>query len=196
MTDPATRMDVAAIHRIVVDGWLTTMREHKDRCDRAIAQLSDAQLHATIAPGANSVAVLMRHVAGSLSSRFTAFLTSDGEKAGRDRDREFVDDRLARAAQLTRWNEGWGLAVGAIRGLTAEDLGRVITIRSELHSVPRAVERAISHVAYHTGQILLCARLIAEREPRGKWNWVTVRPGASGAYNDAMRAAFESSQGG
>jgi hypothetical protein len=190
---PSTSGD---LHAKIIEAWLTVLREHKDRCDKAITQLSDRALHDTIAPGSNSVAVIMRHLSGNLTSRFTDFLVSDGEKPGRNRDNEFVDDRLPRAAQLKRWNDAWSLLLGTVEKLRPEDLTRTITIRSEPHTVPRAMNRALAHIAYHTGQILLIARLVQEREPRSKWSWVTIAPDRSREFNEAMKAAFEASQGG
>ena len=107
-----------ALHAIVIDSYLRTLRDHKDRCDKAIAQLSAKQLHETIAPGTNSPAIIMRHLAGSLSSRFTDFLSSDGEKPGRDRDREFIDDHLSREEEIARWNAAWQLVETTIAGLS------------------------------------------------------------------------------
>lgn len=185
-----------ALHAIVIESHLRTLRDHKERCDKAIAQLSAKQLHETIAPGTNSPAILMRHLAGSLASRFTDFLTSDGEKPGRDRDREFTDDHLSREKEIARWNAAWQLVESTIAGLSAADLTRTITIRTEAHSVPQAVERALTHIAYHTGQLLLMARLIKEREPHAKWSWITVPPGGSKAYNDTMRAIEKASGAG
>lgn len=188
--------DSHALHAALVDAWIRTLRDHKDRCDKAIAQLDDHQLHETIAPDTNSPAVIMRHLAGNFTSRFTDFLGSDGEKPDRDRDREFVDDRLPRAAQLARWEHAWRLVLDAVAALSPDDLARTITIRAEPHSVPAAIERAVTHVAYHTGQLLMIARIIKSRDPNARWAWITVAPGKSKAFNDAMHAIHRASGAG
>lgn len=192
----ASAISAAALREIVIESYLRTLRDHKERCDKAIEQLSARQLHEAIAPGTNSPAVIMRHLSGNLASRFTDFLASDGEKPGRDRDSEFVDDHLPREAQIARWNAAWSLFERTIAALSIDDLARTITIRSEPHSVPRAIERALTHVAYHTGQLLLIARLIKERQPRATWSWVTVPPGGSRAHNETMGAIFRATGAG
>lgn len=157
--------------------------EHsKKLAERAIAQLDEDLLFRRPAPGANSVAILMRHIAGNLASRFTDFLTTDGEKPWRDREGEFADPPADRAALLAEWEEGWCVLFDVLEELRAGDLVRTVTIRGEPHTVIRALDRQVAHYGYHVGQIVLLARLL-----RGDaWEWLSVPPGGSAAYNESM----------
>lgn len=172
------------------DAWLREFRKHKAYVDGAAAQLSDEQFRARPAPNLNSVAIIIRHLAGNMRSRWTDWLTSDGEKPDRDRDREFIDDGETREGLMRRYDAGWSLLFGALESLTPADLSRSITIRSEPHTVPLAIERQLAHIAYHAGQIMLIARWIAGD---AGWNWQTVPPGGSAAFNQAMDQKHRSS---
>jgi len=173
-----------AILVAVIDAWAKVLQSQKALADGAIVQLSDSELQRTIAPGTNSVAVVMNHVAGNMVSRWTDWLTSDGEKPGRDRESEFRRANEPRATVLGRWDSGWSLVIGAVEALRGEDLGRLITIRGEPHSVPDAVNRQISHYGYHVGQIMLIARVIKGND---SWRWLTVAPGGSRAFDASMK---------
>src|SRR5947199_2525086 len=116
-------------------------RGYKRLAEGAIAQLKDEELFTTLDPEANSIAVVMKHMAGNMRSRFTDFLTTDGEKPDRDRDSEFVAPPATRAALLDVWEEGWRRVFGAIEPLTDSDMGRTVTIRGEAHSVMQAIHR-------------------------------------------------------
>ena len=109
--------------------------------DRAVEQVPDAKLHVTLDGNTNSIAVIMKHVAGNLISRWTEFLTTDGEKPGRNRDEEFVDSFGSRADLLEVWERGWTCLLTTLKNLTTEDLGKTVLIRGESHSVPLALER-------------------------------------------------------
>lgn len=136
-----------------------TFRNQKALGDRAIAQVADADLHARLDPDANSIAIVVRHVAGNLRSRFTDFLTSDGEKPTRNRDAEFeMPETISRAELLAAWEEGWAAALGAIDALAPGDLDRTIYIRQEAFAVVEALNRSATHTAYHVGQIVLLAK--------------------------------------
>jgi uncharacterized damage-inducible protein DinB len=173
--------------RELIDSWLRIFESQKKLADGAITQLSDAQLHQRPAPNLNSAAIIMRHLAGNMRSRWTAWLTSDGEKADRDRDREFLDFVQPRDELLMQWENAWSLVFTSIRTLTTDDLARTITIRGEKHSIPDAVNRQISHYGYHTGQLHLIARGIVGND---RWRWQTVPPGGTRAFNASMSQRF------
>lgn len=168
---------------------LDTLRRNKTHADAAIAQVSDEGLRVALHPETNSIAVIMKHVAGNLRSRWTAFLTSDGEKADRDRDGEFVDDYADRAAILADWESGWWVAFDELARLTPEDAGREVVIRGHRLSVPHAVDRSMCHCSYHIGQIVMIARIRAG----AAWRTLTIERGRSVEHNrarwgDASRA--------
>jgi len=126
----------------------------------------------------NSVALIVKHLAGNLRSRWTDFLTTDGDKPGRNRDGEFVlSEADTRAALMAAWEQGWQAILGTIGSLTEADLARTVTIRGEPHTVQQAVLRGTMHAAYHVGQILYLARLVNPAAP-----WLTIAPGASGVH--------------
>ena len=152
---------------------------NKDLAERAIAQMSDPQLHASLHPETNSVAVIMKHVAGNLLSRWTDFLTSDGEKPWRNRDDEFVDSFSSRQELLDYWNSGWECVAKALDALTPSDLDATVSIRGESLSVPLAIARSLSHCGYHVGQIVLISRILADDH----WQTLTIPRGGSQKHN-------------
>ena len=160
---------------------INALEANKRLADRAIAQVPDAQLHVALDEHTNSIAVIMKHVAGNLISRWTDFLTTDGEKLWRNRDDEFVDSFGSRQEVLDCWERGWDCLQGTLNGLTAEDLGRTVAIRGEPHSVPLALERSLGHACYHVGQIVQVARIHAGE----KWNTLTIPRGGSEQFNKA-----------
>jgi len=155
---------------------LRTYRSYKALGERAIAQVpGDAGLHTLLDPDSNSIAIIVKHVAGNLRSRFRDFLTTDGEKPDRDRDAEFeMTGAVSREDILTWWNEGWAVAMDALEALRPEDLERTVFIRGEAFLVAEALNRSVTHTAYHVGQIVYLARHLAWPEwkslsiPRGK----------------------------
>lgn len=154
--------------------------------DGALEQLSDEELRQPPGRGLNSVAIVVKHLSGSMRSRFSDFLTSDGEKPWRQREREFIDDYASCEAMLADWRDAWAVATGAIAGLSESDLGRIVTIRSEPHTVADAITRFVAHVGYHAGQILMIGRML-----RGeRWRYQTIAPGESGAYLQSLRERF------
>jgi hypothetical protein len=160
-------------------------RNQKKLADRALAQVGDADLFTGLDDESNSLAALVQHVAGNLLSRWKDFLTTDGEKPDRDRDRVFFADRgTPREALLARWEQGWQCAFSELARLTPEDLGKTVTIRAELHSVPKAIHRQLTHQAYHVGQIVMLAKHFAG--PR--WQTLSVPKGKSRDYNATMFA--------
>jgi uncharacterized protein DUF1572 len=151
------------------------MRGHKRMGENAMAQLKDEEFFVLLDPEANSVAILVKHLAGNMRSRFTDFLTSDGEKPDRFRDREFeVTPPTTRADVMKWWEDGWACVMRAIDGLKPEDVMRTVTIRGEPHTVLQAVNRQIAHYAQHIGQLVFLAKHLRSSEwrtlsiPRGK----------------------------
>ncbi len=137
---------------------LAIFRYYKKLADRAMAQVTDDRLFATLDEEANSIAVVVKHMAGNMRSRWTNFLTTDGEKPDRNRDSEFEDPPATRKALLELWEDGWAHLFQAIEPLTDADLARTITIRGEPHSVMQAINRQVAHYPHHVGQIVLLAK--------------------------------------
>ncbi len=133
----------------------------KAHAEKAAAQVADDALHARLDPESNSLAVILRHVGGNLASRYTDFLTADGEKPDRDRDGEFEDPALPRAEVLAAWEKGWSRLLATLASLSPADLERTVTIRGEPHSVLLALQRSLSHTAQHVGQIVYLAKHLA-----------------------------------
>jgi hypothetical protein len=152
---------------------------NKDLAERAVAQLSDEQLHMALHPDTNCVAVIMKHVSGNLLSRWTDFLTTDGEKPWRDRDDEFVDTFPSRQELLDYWQKGWTCLTDALEALQPADLNANVIIRGEPLSVSLAIARSLSHCGYHVGQIVLISRLLVD----DGWKTLTIPKGASQQHN-------------
>ncbi len=171
----------------VTAAWLAELRKQKQWAEHAVAQVPDEKLHQAIVPGTNTVSIIMKHLAGSLRSRFTDFLTTDGEKDWRNRDAEFAPGGETREEIITIWNHGWQTALDAIGALREADLDRTVTIRSQPHTVPEAVTRAVAHCACHTGQIMQISRILAGNV---RWNWATIAPGKSEEFRQEMKARF------
>ena len=138
------------------------LRKLKAQADQAVSQIDEAQFFDLIDPDANSIALIMKHVAGNMRSRWTDFLTTDGEKPDRDRDTEFeIGSGDTRDSILARWEDGWSRMLAALTSLRAEDLGKTVTIRGETHTVVQAINRQFSHYSAHVGQIVLLAKHFA-----------------------------------
>jgi uncharacterized damage-inducible protein DinB len=149
-------------------------RRHQALADNAIQQLDGDRFFARPAPHVNSAAVIVKHLSGSMRSRWTDFLTSDGEKPARNRDAEFAVDAETREELLAGWEQGWSALYATLESLSDSDLERDVLIRREPHTVTQALLRALSHVTYHVGQLLYLARLT---NPEGEW--LTIPPGQS-----------------
>jgi hypothetical protein len=150
------------IRTVYLTDILRTFRMYKSLADRALAQVADADLNTLVDPDANSLAIIIKHVAGNLRSRFTDFLTADGEKPDRNRDGEFEMAAPASREQLLAWwNEGFAIALASIEALVAEDLDRTIHVRQEAFLVVEALDRSAAHTAYHVGQIVFLAKHLA-----------------------------------
>lgn len=142
-----------------IDDTVRQLGKLKRQAEQAIAQVDDRQFFEALDPEANSIAVIMKHVAGNMRSRWTDFLTSDGEKPDRNRDAEFeMPPDSTRPAILAAWEDGWSRVTGAISSLAPEDLGKTVRIRGEAHTVIEAINRQLTHYAAHVGQIVLLAK--------------------------------------
>jgi hypothetical protein len=149
---------------------------YKGYVDKALPRVLDAQLHTELDANSNSIAVIVKHIAGNLRSRYRDFLTTDGEKPDRLRDTEFeMPERASRDDIIRGWEEGWSIALGSIEALTPEDLGRTIKIRGEGFLVIEALNRSVAHAASHVGQIVYLARHFAG----DGWTSLTIPRGAS-----------------
>ena len=156
----------------------------KKLADKAIEQLSDEQLRVAIDPDANSAAVIMRHMAGNMRSRWVDFMTSDGEKPSRMRDQEFEDPAQTRAELMAEWEHGWQCVFTALTLLTDADLQRTVIIRGEPHSVYKAMSRQVTHYAGHAYQILFLAKHLLGPG----WKTLSIPRGQSEEFNRRMLA--------
>jgi hypothetical protein len=157
-------------------------RGHKRMGEAAMAQLEDKDFFAALDPESNSVAALVKHIAGNARSRFTGFLTSDGEKPDRFRDQEFeVSDRTTREEVMRWWEQGWSQVFATLDSITPEDVQRTVTIRHEPHTVMQALNRALAHYAQHIGQIVFLAKHLRSSQ----WQTLSIPRGKSEDYKVA-----------
>jgi hypothetical protein len=155
------------------------LRGHKRMAEAAMFQLEDKDFFATIDPGSNSVAVLVNHIAGNARSRFTDFLTSDGEKPDRFRDQEFeLSGKTTREEVMRWWEEGWTIIFTTLESLNPDDVQRTVTIRQEPHTVMQALNRALGHYAQHIGQIVFLAKHLRSSQ----WQTLSIPRGKSEDY--------------
>jgi uncharacterized damage-inducible protein DinB len=155
-----------SVGELYLEAVTRNFRGLRSYAERALEQLSDDQLHAAPDPHSNTIAILVKHLAGNMRSRWTDFLTTDGEKADRRREQEFEKNIESREELLAVWNDGWTRLLDTIGSLKEEDLAREVTIRGESHSALLAINRAVQHYAYHVGQIVYLAKHLAGE----KWN--------------------------
>lgn len=172
-----------------IEDALSLFRYYKQLAERAMAQVTDEQLFAVLDREANSIAIIVKHMAGNMRSRWTDFLTTDGEKPTRNRDSEFVDPPATRKDLLAEWEHGWNCLFTAIEPLSDSDPTRTITIRGEAHSVMQAINRQLAHYPYHVGQIVLLAKHFA----CDHWQSLSVPRNQSADFNRKV-AAGEASQ--
>lgn len=158
---------------------LSSFRNYKKLAERAIEQISDEEFFATIDDESNSVALIVKHIAGNLRSRWTDFLTTDGEKPDRDRDTEFELIADTRDSLMKFWEVGWQTLFDAVEQLTSDDFSKMITIRGEAHYVVEAINRQLTHYAYHVGQIVFLAKHFRSKE----WKTLSVPKNRSAAFN-------------
>jgi hypothetical protein len=158
---------------------LAVFRTYKQYGEKAMAQASDEELFMLLNGESNSIALIVKHMAGNMRSRWTDFLTSDGEKPDRNRDSEFEAPPATREALIAVWEDGWKRVFAALEPLSDADLGRTVTIRGEPHSVMQAINRQIAHYAQHVGQIIMLAKHFAG----DNWKSLTIPKKKSLATN-------------
>lgn len=158
---------------------LALFAQYKTLGERAMAQVADEDLGRAIDGESNSIALIVKHMAGNMRSRWTDFLTTDGEKPDRHRDTEFETPPAAREQMMRLWNEGWETVFAALRPLSDSDLARAVAIRGEPHSVMQAINRQVAHYALHIGQIIFLAKHLAG----SGWETLSVARGKSGEFN-------------
>jgi uncharacterized damage-inducible protein DinB len=168
---------------------LSLFRYYKNLAERAMAQVTDEQLLAVLDSESTSIAIIVKHMTGNMLSRWQDFLTTDGEKPGRDRDAEFEDPPSTREALLAAWEAGWQCLFAALEPLSDANLERAVTIRGEAHSVMQTINRQVAHYAYHCGQIVFLAKHLRS----GEWKSLSIARRKSAEYNRCV-AAGEASQ--
>ena len=163
--------------------WMAAIDEtiagYRRVIDATVSQLTDDEFFAAPAEGVNSVAIVLRHLGGNLQSRWTDFLTTDGEKTTRDRDTEFAQWDGDRESLSAYFDDGWSCLTSSMSQITEQNIGTPIYIRGEQHTIPQAVARSATHISYHVGQTLIIARMVHQ----GDWDWLTVAPGTSQEFN-------------
>jgi len=169
---------------------LQTFRDYKKLAERACAQVSDKDFFATLDPESNSIAVNMKHMAGNMLSRWTDFLTTDGEKPERNRDFEFVMlSGTTKADMIAYWDQGWKCVFDAVEPLKPEDLMRTIRIRGQDHNVVQAINRQLAHYAYHVGQIVYLAKHFKSSD----WQSLSVPRNRSAEFNAHLEQKMKES---
>ena len=175
-------MPESDVGRAYLEDVVLQFRKYKDLADKAVAQVADADLFRAPAPESNSIAVILKHISGNMRSRWTDFLTTDGEKPFRDRDAEFeLDGGDSKARVLERWEIGWKLLFETLAGLSPRDLLRTVTLRGEPHTVLQAIDRQLTHYAYHVGQIVYVARHFTG----ARWKSLSIPKGKSREFDVA-----------
>lgn len=164
------------------DDAVLSFRNYKKMAERAIEQVSDDEFFALIDPEANSIALIVKHIAGNLRSRWSDFLTSDGEKPDRHRDTEFELIADTRETLMNAWASGWQTLFDAIEPLAPDDFSRTVTIRGESHTIVEAINRQLTHYAYHVGQIVLLAKHFRSAE----WKTLSVPKNKSAEFNQFL----------
>jgi hypothetical protein len=162
-----------------IEDSLALFRQYKRLAEYAMEQVTDEQLQAALDPETNSIAKIVKHLSGNMLSRWTDFLTTDGEKPDRDRDREFVDPPASRKALMDVWGDGWARLFAALESLSEADLVRTVTIRGEAHSVMQAINRQVAHYSLHVGQIVMLAKHFAQ----DRWQSPSVAKKKSAEFN-------------
>lgn len=163
---------------------IDTFRAYKSMAERALDQLSDEEFFLRIDPTSNSIAIIVKHISGNQISRFTDFLTADGEKPERNRDSEFINDGDTRPRLMERWDTGWRTLFFAIEHLKPGDFDKSVKIRGEVHTVPEAINRQLTHYAYHIGQLVL----LAKHYKMADWETLSVPLNRSAEFNDFLAA--------
>ena len=178
-------MSSEAIVENYFEDAIKSFKAYKKLADKAIAQLKDDEFFVTLDEESNSVAIVMKHMAGNMFSRWTDFLTTDGEKPNRNRDMEFViEESTTKDDVLNYWERGWACVLGALEPLTPEDFEKTVTIRGEEHTIVEAINRQMSHYAYHIGQIVFLAKHFRSKD----WSSLSVPRNRSAEFNASMQS--------
>ncbi len=181
-------MNDQALGAHFLEDALKSFRDYKKLAERAFQQIDEADLFRTIDGESNSIAVNMKHMAGNMLSRWTGFLTSDGEKPNRERDMEFVMlPNTTKAEMVAYWEKGWQCVFDAVERLTADDLMRVVKIREQDHTVVQAINRQIAHYSYHVGQIVYLAKHFKSSD----WQNLSVPKNKSAEFNKYLAEKIE-----
>jgi hypothetical protein len=182
-------MDHSIAQNYLADA-ISNFRAYRSLAEKALEQIEDEELFVTLDEESNSVAVIMKHIAGNMISRWTDFLTSDGEKPERNRDMEFViEPETNRASLMAYWNRGWETVFAAVEPLKPEDFNKKVTIRGEEHTIVQAINRQLTHYAYHIGQIVFLAKHFRSAE----WRSLSVPRNRSQEFNQYLAAKVEKS---
>ena len=162
---------------------ISIFKQYKGLAEKAIAQLNDEQLFWKPEPESNSIYLIIKHLSGNMQSRWTDFLTTDGEKEWRNRDEEFIDDKHPQREEvMTIWNNGWICLFAALEALTPNDLSKIVKIRTENHSVMEAINRQLAHYSYHIGQVVFLAKIMSSEN----WQTLSIAKNKSKAFNKEM----------
>lgn len=175
------------IEKSFLESAIKRLGYYKELGDKTFAQLNDADFHYQPNDKSNSIAIIIQHMAGNMQSRWTDFLTTDGEKNWRNRDTEFEAQQLSKQQLIELWNKGWQCFLGALQSLTADDLLKTIYIRSEGLLVVDAINRQLAHYPYHVGQIIYVAKIITN----SNWQNLSVAKGQSDEYNRQIKSAIK-----
>ena len=162
---------------------ITSFRAYKKMADKAIAQVNDDELFVTIDDESNSIAIVMKHMAGNMLSRWTDFLTTDGEKPTRNRDMEFVTESRDKDELIDYWERGWNALFTAVEPLQLDDFEKTVSIRGEEHTIVKAINRQLTHYAYHIGQIVFLAKHFRSSE----WRSLSIPKNKSAAFNQYLQ---------
>lgn len=168
---------------IFLQSAIKRLSYYKSLADKTFAQLSEQDFHFTPAEESNSIAIIIQHVNGNMLSRWTDFLTSDGEKIWRKRDAEFIDQKLTKEQLLNLWEEGWKCFLDALKSLSDTDFEKTVYIRTKPLSVIDAINRQLAHYPYHVGQIIYLSKMIRNKG----WQNLSVPKGKSAAYNKELK---------
>ena len=165
-----------------LEAFRSELQRYKRQAERVFEQLADEDFFRRLNDDQNSIYVIVKHMAGNMRSRFTDFLTSDGEKPDRDRDSEFVEEVVPREQILALWERGWACVFDAIASMKGDDLSRTVTVRREPMSAAAAIARQVAHYGYHVGQITLLGKHFVGKG----WKYLTIPPGGTKEFNKRM----------
>lgn len=166
-----------------LSSYIKRITYYKSLAEKTFEQLDEIDFHYQPNEESNSIAMIIQHLAGNMLSRFTNFLTEDGEKEWRQRDAEFEEKHMSKEQLLQLWQKGWDCYLGTVQSLTENDLEKIITIRSEQHTVTDALNRQMAHYPYHIGQIVYLGRMIKNKT----WKNLSIPKGASQQFNEQMK---------